>query len=239
MTPVLFKKEENSKTEITDGIEYRYVKNRLAKSIKIAVRNSNLIHVTLPFNCPYKIAKDFVYEKQDWIKEKLEIVEFDKIDENYQTKTNNLIISSGLTDKPIIKKTGDIIQFIYPIGADFYSKEIQKEATLALKKALYIEASSYLPKRLYELANKFNFRYNKVSLKTPKTRWGSCSFVNNINLNINLMTLDYELIDYVLIHELCHTVEKNHGEKFWVLVQNCMPNAKEIRRELKKKRFVV
>ena len=230
---------DKTKIAIVDDIEYKYTKKRCSKTIKISIKGANRVSVTMPYYCPYKVAQNFVEEKSEWIKSKLEIAEFDKIDENYQTKTNNLIISTGLIKKPVIKKTGRIIQFIYPIGEDFYSSEIQKMAALALKKALYIEASEYLPKRLEQLAVQYGFKYKKVSLKTAKTRWGSCSFINNINLNINLMTLNDKIIDYVLIHELCHTIEKNHGERFWALVEKCIVDAKEIRKELKKKKFVV
>ena len=76
-------------------------------------------------------------------------------------------------------------------------------------KKLRTKAKDYLPKRLDEIAHSYGYKYNKLALKYMKTRWGSCSFKNNINLNICLMTLENELIDYVLLHELVHTVEKN------------------------------
>ena len=241
-TGFLFKKESKKpsyKTVSENGIEYKYIKKRGAKYIKISVKDSENVHITVPFLCPFEKAKDFVKANSSWIKEHLERQEFNKIDEDYKTKTDNFIITTGLTDKPVIKKTGRIVQFVYPIGRDFYSKEIQKEVKVALKKAMQIEAKEYLPKRLGELSREFNFKYNNLALKFHKTRWGSCSSYNNINLNINLMTLPDELIDYVLIHELCHTVEKNHKENFWNLVEQCMPEAKVLRHELKKRRIIV
>ena len=239
---LFFKKEVKkapSKTVIEGDVEYNYIKKKGAKFLKIAVKGADKVRVTVPIRCPFDAAEKFVEEKKDWIKEHLDRVEFQKLDENFQTKTNNLIISTGLVEKPIIKKTGRIIQFIYPIGADFYSNEIQNMFKKAVKSALQIEAKEYLPKRLDELSEKFNLKYNKLALKTHKTRWGSCSFKNNINLNINLMTLRDELIDYVLIHELCHTVEKNHQKAFWNLMEFYLPNSKKLRAELKKKPFIV
>lgn len=238
---LFFKKERkpSSKTTEIDGVQYNYVKNKKSKTIRITIKDKFNVKISLPISCPYKIAEDFVKTKKDWINKHLELKEFNLIDENFKTKTNNLIITTGLLDEPVIKKAGNTIQFIYPVGCDFYSKEIQDKARLALKKALYIEAKDYLPKRLNLMAEKFGFKYNKVALKTHKTRWGSCSFNNNINLNINLMNLDEKYIDYVLIHELCHTVEKNHQENFWKLLESCMPEAQKIRKELKKKTSIV
>lgn len=240
----LFKKEEkkkrpSNKIKTIDGVDYNFIKNKKSKSIRITVKDRYNVKITLPFSCPYKIAENFADKKQDWIKEQLNKFDFFQIDETYKTKTNNLIISTGFVQKPVIRQTKGIVQFIYPIGSDFYSKEIQEKAKLAIKKALRLEAENYLPKRLAELALKFGFKYNKIALKNHKTRWGSCSYNNNINLNINLMNLDKEFIDYVLIHELCHTIEKNHREGFWKLVQKCMPEAQKIRQELKKQKPVI
>ena len=99
--------------------------------------------------------------------------------------------------------------------------------------ALRKEAKKILPQRLEELAKKHGFKYNKVAIRNAKTRWGSCSYRNNINLNLHLARLDGDLIDYVILHELCHTVEKNHGAKFWALLHKHMPNATELRKKLK------
>ena len=227
------------KTIIKGDIEYNFRKIKGAKHLKIRIKSPFLICVTLPFNCSFKTAENFVESKKDWIEKNLKTCISWRIEETFNTKSENLIITTGMVKTPKIFLKDGIVQFIYPLGADFYSKEVQNTLRLAVKKALYIEAKSFLPKRIEYLANKFGFKYQKIALKTAKTRWGSCSFGNNINLNINLMTLSLDEIDYVLIHELCHTVEKNHGTNFWALVEKCIPNAKEIRAQLKKERMIV
>lgn len=105
---------------------------------------------------------------------------------------------------------------------------------LALRK----KAKAYLPKRLDELALRYGYKYNKVALKYMKTRWGSCSFKNNINLNVSLVTLDGELIDYVLLHELVHTVEKNHAKTFWARINSHMPDARARQKILKSRKVI-
>lgn len=69
--------------------------------------------------------------------------------------------------------------------------------------------------RLQEFASVYGYCFNKVSFRRQRTRWGSCSSENNISLNINLARLPKHLCNYVLLHELAHTIVKNHGKEFW------------------------
>lgn len=88
--------------------------------------------------------------------------------------------------------------------------------------------------RLEALAAENGFSYNKVFIRDQKTRWGSCSKYNNISLNIKLITLPDELIDYVIAHELTHTVVKNHSNEFWARLVQVMPDALARKQELNK-----
>ena len=94
-------------------------------------------------------------------------------------------------------------------------------------------ARKILCRRIGELAQLHNFVYNRVSIRKQKTRWGSCSTKNNINLNANLLHLPPELIDYVLLHELVHTRVKNHSKDFWDELETVVPNARQVDRRLK------
>ena len=95
-------------------------------------------------------------------------------------------------------------------------------------------AKEFLEGRIKELADKFGFVYNKVTIRNQKTRWGSCSGKNNINLNMQLMNIPNYLIDYVILHELVHTKVKNHSPHFWSSLDIYVGNAKAIDKELKK-----
>jgi hypothetical protein len=95
-------------------------------------------------------------------------------------------------------------------------------------------AKRYLPERVYKLADKYNFKVNNISVRNQKTRWGSCSARGNLSFNFNLVQYKKEIIDYVIVHELCHLKEMNHSIKFWLLVEKICPDYKAFRKELKK-----
>ena len=226
-----------NKKEIIEDFQVEYKKYTFSKSIKVTLKNDNLILVTMPYFCPYKTAREFLIKNFEKIKSFKDIENFKntkgakKYSPNFTTKFDTLKIIPSNELKTITKR--NIVYFYYNKEDDFYSLKVQNELKSAHLKALRIEAGSYLTSRLDFLAKKYNFSYRKVFLKNQKTRFGSCSFCNNINLNINLLNYDFDIIDYVLIHELVHTKIKNHSKAFWLEVEKYCPNYKELRKKLK------
>ena len=96
------------------------------------------------------------------------------------------------------------------------------------------QARFYLSSRLKEIARKKGFKYRKFRLSSARTRWGSCSAKGTISLVWRLMMAPPEIIDYLIIHELAHTKEKNHSRAFWRLVEELLPDYRERRRWLRK-----
>ncbi len=95
-------------------------------------------------------------------------------------------------------------------------------------------AKEYLPKRITEISTQTGLKFSKVTLRATRSKWGSCTSQNNISLSIFLMILPHHLIDFVIIHELCHTVHHNHSPKFHQLVDMiCGGREKELDRELR------
>lgn len=91
--------------------------------------------------------------------------------------------------------------------------------------SLRLQAKAELPPRLAELAARYGFRYNKVTIKNNVSNWGSCSAKGNINLNLNIVRLPKVLQDYVLLHELCHLKHQDHGHAFHLLLEHvCTDN---------------
>jgi predicted metal-dependent hydrolase len=116
-------------------------------------------------------------------------------------------------------------------------KKYEEQAVKAAKKNETIDpalAKQQLTFLLQELAKRFGFSYNKVSIRNQKTRWGSCSHNNNISLNRKILRLPDKLQEYILLHELVHTCIKDHSVKFWQKLEKILPQARKLNKELKK-----
>jgi hypothetical protein len=111
-----------------------------------------------------------------------------------------------------------ILSISCPIDTDFDNSNVQETLLGLLEKALRHEAKRLLPSRLSAHAKAHGFNYTELKINNSKGRWGSCSTKKSINISLSVMLLPWHLIDYVLLHELCHTVEMNHGERFWALM---------------------
>ncbi len=214
----MFKK--TSKTVSYPGIgNITYKRNSRARRLSISVKNSSGVKVTIPGALSFRSAESFVLSKSKWIVEKVEYFSNreTKLTQSGVTKTRDHTLHFLPTncDKIAVKIKLFDINIHYPENIEISNDQVQDAARKGIEHAYRIEAKGILPERVKLLANKFGYKYCSVSIKKATTRWGSCSAKNNINLSIFLMKLPDELIDYIILHELCHTVHKNHGPKFW------------------------
>lgn len=143
-------------------------------------------------------------------------------------------IESGLVNAPAVTVSRKVIVVKLPRGTEPGSEEVQQLLRTHIVRVLKKEANAYLPERLATLAKAGAFRYERVRFSHATGRWGSCSASGTISLNIALMLLPKTLIDYVLIHELCHTVHMNHSTDFWQLVETHDVSYRSHRRQLKR-----
>ena len=104
---------------------------------------------------------------------------------------------------------------------------------LALTRWLARLTREYLAPRLQTLSAKTELRYNRVFVKQQRTRWAGCSRHRNISLNLKLLFLPPALVDYVLIHELCHLAEMNHSQQFWMMVEKHCPHHRKLDAQLR------
>lgn len=95
-------------------------------------------------------------------------------------------------------------------------------------------ARAFLHERIAHWNNFYGFSHGRIAVKNTRRIWGSCSRKGNLNFSYALLLLPRELADYVVVHELCHLKEHNHGRAFWALVAQALPDYRERRRELRR-----
>lgn len=151
-----------------------------------------------------------------------------------QTTTFRLHIFRTERANFYMKLENGMLHIACPKDTDFSEDGVQQVLKDLLEKALRHEAKRLLPDRLQKLAAEHHFTCTGVKIFNSKTHWGSCTARKSINLSLSLMLLPWHLIDYVLLHELCHTVEMNHSDRFWKLMDTVTDHkAAALRTELK------
>jgi len=126
---------------------------------------------------------------------------------------------------------------VNPFKLLFKTRIIRRRITNKGARGEYLKyketARELVHERLAHFNQFYNFKYNKVFIKNTKTKWGSCSSKGNLNFSYKIVLLEPELQDYLIVHELCHLAEMNHGKGFWDLVGQQIPNAVALHRKLR------
>jgi len=226
--------------QIVDVGNIQLIKSRRAKHISITIKPFKEVRVSVPMQVSFAEAENVVRKKVDWIKKhqiKIKSAEQKRTvfneNTNFRTKKHKLIIRKTDGEEITASISDGEIKVFYPGHLGVEHKSVQFFIRKVIEEALRIEAKQYIPARVNELAAKNNFNYNKIFIKNIKSRWGSCSKKGNINFSLHLMVLPEELIDYVILHELAHTVEHNHSKNFWAVLNKIYGNAKTIDRKLR------
>lgn len=223
-----------------------FVKSSRSRRIGISMRPFEPLKVTIPVLVSFRRGEEFLKEKEKWIVKNLakiqkledQLTVFDR-DTPFTTHEHTLEIITVDSDTPKVSLVDRKILVQLPGNSDIHSHEIQEMIRWGVQAAWRKEAKRHLPVRLGDLSRKYHLSFNKVVIKNNRSRWGSCSHTNNINLSLHLMRLPDHLIDYVLMHELVHTVHKNHSKKFWKHLENLEPDARSYDRELKEYRIEI
>ncbi len=227
---------------LSGGQQYPYhlVYSKRAKYIRIKLSPRGDLSVTLPSNTKEKYAHQFVDSKKKWIEKHLAKVK----------RSKKQTIPRSLDLKLLDEVWGIDYSEVKIIGSNKLRLTEQKDHVLNIQGKIehlndfeliattinqWCKKKSKLifNKMLQETAEIHGFHYNRLSIRSQKTRWGSCSDKRNINLNSKLLFMPVEVVRYVMIHELCHTIEMNHSKKFWALVEDCDPNFKQHKKVLK------
>lgn len=187
----------------------------------LARRLENHIQLTVPSKMP----KDEVLNVFEKLKPRiLTLPPLEPIKVNEHSKINSFTFTTTITRNPIsetqvsMKLHKGILTINVPPHFDINDEKIQVIIKDMLIHALRHEAKRVLPIKVASFAKKWNLTVREVKINRSKTRWGSCTGRKNINLSLFLMMLPERLIDYVILHELAHTIELNHGKRFWQIL---------------------
>jgi predicted metal-dependent hydrolase len=206
-------------------IDYTLRFSNKAKYLRLQINHANELEVILPKRYKHEKAEDFILQKKNWILKHLKEKQKDVF--RFLGKGIEVQINYDLfVQKPQIIYSNKKIIANIPAGYSFTQDEIYNSW-------LKHKAKIYIPKKVEELSILTGFNYNKVTIRSQKTRWGSCSANGALSFNYRLLRFSEKVIDYVIIHELCHLRELNHSKRFWKLVEGYCHNYKSLKRELK------
>lgn len=218
-----------------------FVRSDRSKHIRVRILHTGL-KVSMPHHATQDEAMKFIHSIRHKIKQKQSKLEKGiernniHIDESTNLKTLTFAVAVQSADRKNIffSLKNELLRIEFPRGTDCSKIEIQQHFWNGISYFLRKEAKRILPQRTIDLAQKHGFTFEGVKIQSSKSRWGSCSRAGSINLSLYLMLLPKHLIDYVILHELCHTKEMNHGVNFWRWMDRVTNNkSKELRAELK------
>ena len=181
-------------------------------------------------------------DKIEWIlqcKAKLEKKAIKKILYNIDTELDTFsfkmkfAVEPKLVNKFSAKIQNGVVTMFIPADFDFQKTQNQSVIKNVLKHFLTIEAKKVLPEKVKFFAEKHNFKFSEVKITSARSRWGSCNAKKRIALSCFLLLLPENLIDMVIIHELCHTEQMNHAAKFYARLRAILPNLDELNKAIK------
>lgn len=214
-----------------------FIERSNRKTLSLSVMKDGAVCIKAPINMKDEVINKFVQDKQDWIKSKLSFINQtrDKFEE--VIKLSKFLIYGNeyslirTNEKKI--RTGDNFEILIPLKID--NEKIIKSLKLWYKKA----AKEILTKRIMTFANQIRLIPKEIKIGDSKGRWGSCNSNGIIVLNFRVLMLPPAIIDYVLVHELCHLEELNHSRKFWQLVATYLPNFEKAKGAIKEYGFLL
>ena len=219
-----------------------FIRSERAKNINVRI-SSNGLRVSLPRRSTETDAMRFINSVRERIIRKQEKLKKQAVEnkliltENARLQTLTFAVEIRQTERKNVffSMQNAVLTIEFPKNTNCEDEKIQAVFWNGINYFLRKEAKRVLPERVQILANENGFTYAQVKIQSSKSRWGSCSRGRNINLSFYLMLLPQHLVDYVILHELCHTKEMNHSPQFWQWMNKVTGGkAKNLRAELKK-----
>jgi len=217
---------------IEDLGDITFYKNRNSKNIRIKLIG-NTIKVSLPYWAPYATALAYVKQKKSWIHSNMSHNR-DYQDNSVIAGTYRLRLLRAMASRYSSSIENKTIYVKLPNDAQISSSDVQKKIHVHIIKHLRLIAEDTIVPLVRTLSEQYNFTVKSITIKQLTGRWGSCTNKGDLVFNLFLIQMPSQYIDYVIFHELSHTVHLNHSRQFWQLVESHIPNYKLIKKEIKK-----
>lgn len=224
-----------NKQFMLDGdVPVNIYKRKANRSLRLSVTSTGEVRVSIPAWAPYSAGLKFAKSRYDWIlsqqRSRPGLAEGQPVGKAHHLSFR--IKSSA--SKPTSRVVAGAVIVSYPPELEITDAAVQKAAQNGNIRALRAQAEQLLPQRLAGLAKAHDFTYSGINIKRLKSRWGSCDQNKVIVLNLFLMQLPWEYIDYVLLHELMHTRIMRHGPDFWQAMTALQPDSANLRKSLRR-----
>lgn len=210
-------------------LEYTLIRSS-RKTLALNIDRDGRLIVRAPYRLSVERIEQFIAEKADWIEKHTAAV-------NLRTEQKNERLNVPPTELPLFGRLCPVVNekpYGYTDGVFYLPEGMTLESLVPYLHKLYTRiAKEALIPRVQTLSEQTGLMITAVKINSAKTRWGSCSAAKSVNLSHRLIAADPRLIDYVIIHELCHTVHMDHSHDFYRLVENFLPDYKERERGLK------
>lgn len=222
---------------------YQILRSKRARLVRLRV-TSQQVEVIAPHSVSEQSIHRFVSEKQDWVLSTQERLKNRR--ENlrslapatythgallpYRDRSYPLVIVPVKRKKITLEFTG---HFIASVPDTLSEADLHEAIRSAFTRWLKLEAKRMVAQCVDKHAARYGLYPRSIKIKTQKSRWGSCGVYNDINLNWLLILAPPEVLEYVVVHELCHIKHRNHSSRFWELVAEHMPEYKTLRQWLK------
>ncbi len=220
--------------EISDIGKVTIYKRKGTRSLRLTVAPDGSVRVTMPTWAPYQAGVAFIASRRAWIQAQHSRSATLLVHGQQIGKVHRLVFQPDpLVDtvRTSVRRAEVVVSHSpRTVTSD---EVVQAAAQAACWRALKVQSKQLLGQRLEQLALAHNFSYKSLHIKRMKSRWGSCDQHGNIVLNLFLVQLPWEFIDYVILHELVHTKALNHGPDFWQLLEIHLPGARAKRRKMK------
>jgi predicted metal-dependent hydrolase len=216
---------------------------RLVLHVNVHARNfifrtkNDAIYISIPPHVTLKETKEVIEKMRDKLIASQKKIPHTLIDLNYRIEAKYFKISlvTGIHENFLAHSKLGNTEIVCPPDTDFNNEKLQIWLKRIIEEALRKNAKAILPPHLSALSAQYKLPFQEVKINSSHGRWGSCSVKKVINLSFYVLLLPQHLIDYVLLHELCHTCEMNHSDRFWTLLNSFTDGkALALRKELKK-----